>query len=121
MEHGTSRGIVCSGTCAKPIPAINPTTHLLIRKQRKIGKIHNLSGSSSLLELGNKLRQRDLHTASYRRQERESSLVLRNTEQGNFLVAYIVVHRLHSKYMRKQMVGISPLVLQATFKRQQTP
>ena len=35
------------------------------------------------------------------------------TEQGNFVVACIVVHRLHSKYMRKQMVGISPLVLQA--------
>ena len=30
----------------------------------------------------------------------------------------IIFHRLRSKYMRKQMVGISLLVLQTTFKRQ---
>ena len=37
-----------------------------------------------------------------------------------FAVIYspIIFHRLRSKYMRKQMVGISLLVLQTTFKRQ---
>ena len=46
----------------------------------------------------------------------EIELVLYFTRNINIIT--IIFHRLCSKYMRKQMVGISLLVLQTTFKRQ---
>ena len=36
-------------------------------------------------------------------------------EQYLHVVMFIIFHRLRSKYMRKQIVGISQLVLQTTF------